>query len=132
MPFVLDASVALAWAFEDEWRPSASVAYQRIRTDEAIVPSLWWFELRNALVIGERRKRITEDATAAFLGHVSRLRVTIDYAPEETAILALTRRHRLGVYDAAYLQLAQRERIPLATFDSRLMRAARAEKVTLV
>jgi predicted nucleic acid-binding protein len=132
MPFVLDASTAMAWAFEDEWRPSASVAYDRIRRDAALVPSLWWFEVRNTLIVGERRKRITEQATEAFLRHLSRLRVTLDHSPDESAILDLARRHKLTVYDAAYLDLARRENMSLATFDGSLIRAARAEKIPLI
>jgi PIN domain nuclease of toxin-antitoxin system len=65
MPFVLDASVALCWAFPDEDRPQAAQTLIRIRTDEACVPSLWWFEVRNALLVNERRGRLTEADTAA-------------------------------------------------------------------
>jgi predicted nucleic acid-binding protein len=132
MPFVLDASVALVWAFGDEQRVPASSALERLRRDEALVPSLWWFEVRNALIANERRGRLTETDTATFLRDLSRLRIAVDLAPDEPAVLKLTRRHRLTVYDAAYLELAQREAVPLATLDSDLARAARAEKVPLV
>ena len=59
MPFVLDASVAACWVFDDEDHPIAALALERIRNDEARAPSLWWFELRNALIVDERRKRLT-------------------------------------------------------------------------
>ena len=61
MPFVLDASVAACWAFDDEDHPVAAVALERIRADEAIAPSLWWFEVRNTLIVNERRGRLSEE-----------------------------------------------------------------------
>ena len=64
MPFVLDASVAACWAFDDEDHPVAALALERIRADEARVPSLWWFEVRNTLIVNERRGRLTESDTA--------------------------------------------------------------------
>jgi predicted nucleic acid-binding protein len=132
MPFVLDASIAACWAFEDEDHPVAALALERIRTDEARVPSLWWFEVRNTLIVNERRGRLTEADVAAFLRGLSRLGVTVDRAPDEAAVLALARRHRLTVYDASYLELTQREGIPLATLDTELANAARAEKLPLI
>ena len=68
MAFVLDASVTACWAFDDEDHPPARLAFQRIRTEEAVVPSLWWFEVRNILIVNERRRRIAEAATATFPG----------------------------------------------------------------
>ncbi len=132
MPFVLDASIALAWAFADEDDPRARAALARIRTDEALVPSIWWFEIRNTLVVNERRGRQTEADTAAFLRTLARLAVTIDRQPGEAEVLALARRHRLSVYDAAYLELAQRDSVPLATLDRKLVGAARSERLPLV
>jgi predicted nucleic acid-binding protein len=132
MPFVLDASVAGCWAFEDEDHPAAALALARIRTDEAWVPSLWWFEIRNMLVVNERRGRLTEADTATFLRGLSRLGIMIDRSPDEAEILALARRHRLSVYDASYLELTRRQAIPLATLDSELASAARSEKLALI
>jgi predicted nucleic acid-binding protein len=132
MAFVLDASVTVCWAFEDEDHPDASLAFQRIRTEEAVIPGMWWFEVRNILVVNERRGRISESDTAAFLRHLSRLRLRVDRAPDETAVLRLARTNRLSVYDAAYLELAQREGIPLATLDAELRRVAANEGVALV
>lgn len=126
MPFVLDASIAACWAFEDEDHPAAALALERIRTDEAQVPSLWWFEVRNTLIVNERRGRITQADTAAFLRGLSRLGITVDRSPEEAAVLTLARRHSLSVYDAAYLELAQREQLPLVTLDKELRLAAHA------
>jgi predicted nucleic acid-binding protein len=132
MPFVLDASVAACWAFEDEDHPVAALALECVRTDEARVPSLWWFEVRNTLVVNERRGRLTESDTAAFLRGLARLNVTVDRSPDEADVLMLARRRRLTVYDAAYLELARRERLPLATLDAALATAARAERAPLL
>jgi predicted nucleic acid-binding protein len=108
------------------------LAFTRIRGDEAIVPSLWWFEVRNILVVNERRKRITEFDTDNFLKQISHLAVRTDRIPDEAAVLRLARTRRLTVYDAAYLELAHRENLPLATLDAHLARAARAENVLLI
>ena len=132
MPFVLDASIAACWAFDDEDHPTAALALERIRTDEAHVPSLWWFEIRNTLVVNERRKRLSESDTAAFLRSIAALRLTVDREPDDAGLLALARRHKLTVYDAAYLELAQRKALALATLDTALALAARAESVTLI
>lgn len=132
MRFVLDASIAASWAFEDEDHPTAALALERLRTDEALVPSLWWFEVRNTLIVSERRGRLAEADTAAFLRGLSRLGVIVDRAPDEAAVLTLARRHRLTVYDASYLELAQRETLPIATLDKDLRAAAQAAGTALL
>ena len=131
MAFVLDASVAIAWALR-EGDPRAQLAREQARIENATVPTLWWFEVRNALVVNERRGRITEQQTTSFLRELSRLAITIDRTPDEAGLLTLTRRHRLTVYDAAYLELAVREALPLATLDAQLAAAAQFESVALV
>lgn len=132
MAFVLDASITACWAFQDEDHPDARLAFQHMRIEEAVVPSLWWFEVRNILVVNERRQRITESDTAAFLSNLSRLRIRIDRLPDENAVLRLARTHRLSVYDAAYLELAQREGLSLTTLDADLRRAATGEGVAIL
>jgi predicted nucleic acid-binding protein len=132
MPFVVDASITACWAFRDKDHPHADIALARIRTDEALVPSLWWFEVRNILIVNERRKRLTETDTASFLRDLSRLPLTVDQTPDSSEVLRLARRHRLSAYDAAYLELAQRSGAALATLDNDLIRAARSEAVPLI
>jgi predicted nucleic acid-binding protein len=129
MAFVLDASITACWVFQDETHPDADLAFHRIRIEEAVVPALWWFEMRNILVVNERRERITESDSAAFLAHLSRLRMRVDRSPDEGEILRLARTHRLSVYDAAYLELAHREGLPLATLDADLQKAMAAGQV---
>jgi predicted nucleic acid-binding protein len=131
MSFIIDASVVIAWAFKEQ-HATAERALARIQTEEAIVPALWWYELRNVLVLGERQKRLAERETARFLRDISRLTITIDSSPNEAQVLTLARRHRLTVYDATYLELAGREALPLATLDEELATAARAEQVALI
>ena len=132
MAFVVDASVTSCWAFNDEDHPLARLAFQRIRTDEAVVPSSWWFEVRNILIVNERRRRITKAATVAFLSALARLPLREDRAPDEGAVLRLAREHQLSVYSAVYLELARREGIPLATLDVRLQEAAAEVNVAVL
>jgi predicted nucleic acid-binding protein len=132
MPFVIDASIAACWAFNDKDHPVAALALERVRTDEALVPSLWWFEVRNTLIVNESRGRLTEADVTVYLRELARLGVTIDRSPDEAAVLTLARRHRLTVNDASYLELAQREGVLLATLDTDLVDAARAERLPLI
>lgn len=131
MALVIDASIVAAWAFVEE-HVNAELTLARVVTEEALVPALWWYELRNVLVIGERRGRLTEQETTRFLRHISGLRISSDRMPDELAVMALARRHRLTVYDAAYLELALRADLPLATLDAALADAARAEGTPLI
>jgi len=112
--------------------PGCALALERIRTDEARAPRLWWFKVRNMLIVSERRNRLTEADTAAFLRGLARLGVSIDRSPDDATMLALARQHRLTVYDAAYLELAQRQGIPLVTLDTALARAAQTARVPLL
>ena len=131
MAFVVDASVVVAWALQ-EIHAVATLALARLENDRAIVPTLWWFEVRNGLVVNERRGRIHELRTSEFLQELARIAVLVDTAPVEAHVLGLARRHRLTVYDAAYLELAVRRSLPLATLDVPLAQAARAEAVQLI
>jgi predicted nucleic acid-binding protein len=131
--FVLDASVAAAWCFHDEQDARADAAFALMQRDaSALVPPLWWFEVRNAGLLGVRRKRITEHEMTTFFSRLARMLIDIAELQEETPIFALARRHRLSFYDAAYLELAQRQDIALATLDQALARAAVAENVALI
>ena len=132
MPFVLDASIAAAWVLQDEDAPAASAALERIAVDEAVVPALFWFEIRNILVVSERSGRITEALTRQFLRSLVLLPISVDSGPDEERVLRLARLHKLSVYDAAYLELAQRRSIRLASLDEELVKAAKAEKTKVV
>jgi predicted nucleic acid-binding protein len=125
MAFVLDASVSACWAFADEDHPVADAAFSSLQTKEAVVPALWWFEIRNILIVNERRGRIDERDTDFFLRALAQFRIRVDREPEEAGVLRMARAQGLSVYDAAYLELAFREKLPLATLDRRLGEAAR-------
>lgn len=132
--FVLDSSVTLGWAFGDERDPNAMRAAHLLETDsaDAIVPVLWWYEIRNILVIGERRGRITPAGTAIFLKQISDLPIETAPAPDEAILLDLARQTKLTVYDAAYLALAIEEKLPIATLDQALQNAAVSMNVQLL
>lgn len=132
MAFVVDASVVGCWCFPDEASVAADAVFERLIADEAIVPAIWWFEVRNLLVINERRGRIDAAATARFTADLARLPIRIDRAPDSETVLALARAHRLTAYDAAYLELARRLDAPLATLDRALAGAARAAGMPLL
>jgi predicted nucleic acid-binding protein len=128
----VDASVTAAWCFADESHPAAEAAFERLEHERALVPALWWAEIRNILMVGERRGRIDAVATAQFLVDLAHLPIQADGDPISEVVLGLSRRHRLSAYDAIYLELAERFSLPLATLDARLAGAARADGVPLV
>jgi predicted nucleic acid-binding protein len=135
MAFVLDASVTLAWAFADEsQQPVAARAADLLMTGSefARAPELWWYEVRNILLVSERRGRISGQGTMQFLLQISQLRIEIDAERTDRPLLELARRHKLTIYDAAYLALAIREGLPLATLDKTLAAAASAEQIPIL
>ena len=133
MPFVLDASVSAVWALADESSPIADIAAERLKTEIALVPRLWWYEIRNLLVINERRKRITAADTAQFLALLASYPIQVETLNgEDEAIFRSARQYRLSFYDAAYFAVAQRHNLPLATLDGELEAAAIAAGVSLI
>jgi predicted nucleic acid-binding protein len=126
MPFVIDASVAGSWLIPDENHPETIIALDRLKDDEAFVPALLWFEIRNLLLVNERRQRITPAQTAAALSVLQGLPLQVDSQPDSAATPQLARDHRLTVCDAVYLELAVRRHLPLLlTFDDQLAAAAK-------
>ncbi len=132
MAFVLDASVSAVWALADESAPMADIAEKRLKTETALVPRLWWYEIRNLLIVCERRQRITADNTAVFLDFVSALPIQIEQVEDDKTVLQLARQNKLSFYDAAYLAVALRHQVPLATLDKPLVAAAQAAGVPLL
>ena len=133
---VLDASVAVAWCFDDESTPAAWALFERLRRAPGHVPSLWPLEVGNILLGAERRSRITQARSVEFVGILGELDVRVDADLPGRAfrdVLPLARDRRLTTYDATYLELAMRLGVPLATKDKALARAARTLRVkTLV
>lgn len=132
MAFVLEASVATTWAFDDESDPVADVARNRMAVEGAIVPTLWWYEVRNAALVGERRGRLKPADTEYFLDQLSDLPITADPNIDEALAFRVARKHNLTFYDASYLALALRRRVPLATLDRALIAAAGHEGAELI
>jgi len=127
--FVLDCSVVLAWYFADESDSSADAVAASLTGATAVVPSLFHLEIANILVVGERRKRSTAAQATVFLAGLAALPILVDEQTEARAwsdTMALARAHGLSAYDAAYLELAVRESLPIATLDDRLRAAAKA------
>jgi predicted nucleic acid-binding protein len=132
--FVVDGSVTMGWCFEDERDAYSEAILERLGPWEAAVPSVWTFEVANTLLAGERRKRISKPDVSNFLAFLGRLPITIDEDSTRRAlssVLVLARERNLSAYDAAYLELAVRERLPLATRDQALIKAAGALGVPL-
>ena len=129
--FVLDASVAGAWLL-DEDEPRANAILPRLEIDGALVPLLWHLEVRSTLLGAERRGRIRADETDERLRSLGTLDVRTDAQPDLESAFALARTHRLSIYDAVYLELAQRSDAPLATLDQVLSRAAGAAGLALI
>lgn len=131
-PFVLDCSIAAAWLFEDEAAPATDALLRRLSRDGAFVPGLWRLELGNVLTQAERSKRTDAARIARWIERLEKLPIVIDPETESRVfreILALARQEGLTTYDAAYLELAIRKAIPLATLDRALSRAARRRGV---
>ena len=127
--FVLDGSVTLAWYFKDEADAYADGVAARFPGVQAVVPVIWPLEVANAVVMGERRKRSTEAQAAKWLGYLASLPIAVDDESNVRAwndVLNLARTTNLSAYDAAYLELALRRGLRLATLDDRLKAAASA------
>lgn len=131
MTLVLDASVAVSWCLPDENSALAERALDRIKEEGAITPAHWWFEVRNVLLVAERRRRIEARQARQFLLLLRDLNIAVDRAPDDRTIFELARSHGLTFYDAAYLELAIRHG-EIATLDIALARAAKAEQVGAV
>ncbi len=129
---VLDASVACDWLLDDELDPRAVRVAERVSQDGALVPQLWQLEVRNALVSAERRGRLSAQGMADRLRALQQLPVVTDAEPDVDAVLAVARLHHISIYDAVYLELAQRRRATLATLDAGLVEAAAAAEVPVV
>jgi predicted nucleic acid-binding protein len=132
VPFVLDASVVICWVMHDKADPRADAALLRVASDRAMTPGNWWFEVRNILIQNERRSRITARESERRLDRLQTLTLESTIPPDGRETMRLARKHNLTVYDAAYLALAKAERIPLATLDRGLEKAAKSEGITLL
>lgn len=125
-PIVPDVSVLLGQILEGEDASVSEAAFAAIALSGAVVRSLFWFEIRNALLVNERRGRVQRQHAELFLTALDEMGFEFE-APPGPAVMDLARRAGLTVYDAAYLELAMRRDLLLATADQRLAAAARAQ-----
>ncbi|MGA8490051.1 MAG: type II toxin-antitoxin system VapC family toxin, partial [Terriglobales bacterium] len=133
---VLDASVAVAWCFEDEKTPFTEGVLDLLSAGtDALTPAIWPFEVANALLVAERRKRISVAQGTALLRRIAGLPISVEPIEARHAfeqILSVARQQNLTEYDAAYLELALRAGVPLATLDGKLREVASFVGVGLV
>ena len=134
--FVIDASIVLTWCFPDENADLAEhVADMFKKGDTALAPSFWPHEVLNALLSGEKRKRISKEMVRGFLSDLTLLPIVLQQSPTDEVfdrIESLSREHGLTAYDAAYLDLALGSGVPLATLDADLARACKRAGVGIV
>ena len=131
---IIDSSISIAWCFPDEQDEYSQSVLDALASGPAFVPYLWHLEVANTLLVGERRKRSTRANTVAWLGFLASLPIAVDEETKAHAFgttLNLAREHHLSAYDAAYLELAMRRGLPLATLDDKLKAAAQAVGVIL-
>jgi predicted nucleic acid-binding protein len=98
----------------------------------ALVPTVWWYEVRNALIVAERRSRLSEAQTRIIQSSLSSLPILLDSEPSESDMMEIARRNVLTVYDASYIELARRTALPPATLDKAMAKAASREQVDLI
>ena len=131
MKVVVDASIALAWCFEDEVTERSERALAALQTTPVIVPGLWRYEIVNGLISAVRRGRLSQKEADEALALISALPIEVDDVIIAESILAMASRTGLTAYDAAYLETAVRQGAALATNDRDLEKAARKEGVAL-
>lgn len=132
---IADLSVVLAWYFEEDQTPAALDVLQKIEIEGLLVPPLWWSELANGLLMGERRGRRTTDESRGFLKLIRALPITVDHvSPGEIGdhILTVARQFQLTAYDATYVELAVRTKSSLATFDAAIRSCAPLSGIQLL
>ena len=126
--FVIDASVVMAWCFEDEGDSYADAVLESLEDGEALAPAVWPLEVGNVLIAAERKQRLNRAASIRFLELLGALPIHVEQeAPERmlNEIVSLAREQKLSTYDASYLDLAMRRGLPLVTRDAALAQAAR-------
>jgi len=132
---VLDCSIALAWVYAEETTEPVKQVFEALSQSGAWVPGWWRLEVANVLEMGIRRKRHDPDFRDSTLADLAQLPIQVDADTDRQAwgaTLHLAERHQLTLYDAAYLELAMRRNLPLATLDEALRRAAHAGKVKVL
>jgi len=135
VPFVVDASITLAWYFVDEKTAFTDAVLKRLPSEGALAPTIWPMEVANILILGERRQRITSAQSIHIVQELTLLPIEVDQAPVSlvfSTTLGLAQSLGITVYDASYLELAMRRGVALATIDRQLASAAATMGVPLI
>ena len=133
--FVVDNSIVMTWCFKDEANPLADAVLSSLTEAVAVVPGIWPLEVVNLLLVAERQERLHESDSVRFISLLSQLPIVVERTwPERMMkdLLALGRANSLSSYDAAYLDLATRQGLPIATLDSKLLEAARRVDIPIL
>lgn len=133
--FVVDCSIAMAWLFGDEATPQTAALLDRMSSETAVVPALWFLEVTNVLALAERKGRINSSQSDSFIADLGMLDIERDDEASNRAfthLLTACRTHHLTAYDATYLELAVRRGLPLATLDDDLRKISRKLRVALL
>lgn len=130
---VIDASIASAWCFPDEQTDYTRAVFQAVSSSavDSVAPRLWAYEIRNSVLMGIRRGRISKPDGEQFLLSLNELNVRLSEPASYDDVFSLAQQHGLTVYDAAYLDIAMQERLPLASLDGQLVRAAQKVGIQL-
>jgi predicted nucleic acid-binding protein len=130
---VIDASIASAWCFPDEQTNYTKAVLQAVSSSsvDAVAPRLWAYEIRNSVLMALRRGRIGKPDSEQFLTSLNHLNVRLSEPASYDDVFYLALKHGLTVYDAAYLNVAMQERLPLASLDRQLVQAAQAVGIQL-
>lgn len=131
MAFVIDATIFGAWIFSDERNSYSEAALSALKEQKAVVPTLWWYETRNILIMNEHRGRIRREDSDGFLQEFDKLPITTDQDSQKDIILKLARKGSLSVHEASYLELALRLGCPLATLNKKLAHVSFQEGASL-
>ncbi len=135
MAFVLDCSIALAWVLPDESNESADGLADRLETESVYVPPIWPLEVGNALLVAQRRGRIKPSELGRLIRALAELPIEIEHDTGAAAfggVMDLARKLGMTTYDAAYLEVARRRSVPLATLDAPLRRACVALRIPVL
>ena len=132
--FVIDNSIVMAWCFNDDKDDRAYAVLESFEHSEALVPAVWPLEVGNALIVAERRLRLSRATSACFLELLGALPIRVEQESPERMfkeVVSLAREQGLSTYDASYLDLAMRRGLPLATRDAALAQAAKRCEIPL-
>jgi predicted nucleic acid-binding protein len=133
--FVVDNSVVMTWAFQDEADPYADAVLGYLAEAAAVVPVIWPLEVVNVLLVAERRNRLQQADSVRFINLLSQLPIVVDrdwLDSRMEELLAIGRANNLSSYDASYLYLAMRKGLPIATLDQKLIAAAQQVAIPLL